>query len=119
MKPCPYCPGIPKVNFQIDDVADYRVMCEGCGASSCPDGIRYTKEESIADWNTRIQSVSTELPTEDGDYYWKIPLHEWRLITVRDGSATDRDLHMFMGRPFKPGAWREIGQWIKIERPEV
>jgi hypothetical protein len=29
------------------------VQCQKCGASSCPEGIRYSQEEAITDWNTR------------------------------------------------------------------
>jgi hypothetical protein len=51
--PCPFCNGTPIIHFQLDDVGDYRAMCEGCGASSCPEGIRYSKDEAAADWNGR------------------------------------------------------------------
>ncbi len=44
------------MRFQLDDVGDYRVMCDGCGASSCPNGIRYTEQEAADDWNKRRQA---------------------------------------------------------------
>ncbi len=53
LKPCPFCGGIAVARFQLDDIGDYRVVCDGCGASACPQGIRYSQSEAITDWNTR------------------------------------------------------------------
>lgn len=37
-----------------DDLGDWKIECRGCGAVSCPDGMRYDKHLAIRDWNTRI-----------------------------------------------------------------
>jgi hypothetical protein len=41
------------MEFQQDDLGDWKVQCQKCGASSCPEGIRYTQSEAVRDWNTR------------------------------------------------------------------
>lgn len=51
--PCPFCGGFGSVCFQRHDIGDWQVECSGCGAVSCPDGIRYDKQQAIDDWNTR------------------------------------------------------------------
>lgn len=51
--PCPFCNGVPILCYQRDDIGDYKVECQGCGAVSCPDGMRYDKEQAINDWNQR------------------------------------------------------------------
>lgn len=51
--PCPFCGSSSEICFQRDDIGDYKVECSGCGAVSCPDGMRYDKQQAIDDWNTR------------------------------------------------------------------
>jgi Lar family restriction alleviation protein len=51
--PCPFCGGSPEICFQRDDIGDYKVECSGCGAVSCPDGMRYDRQLAIDDWNKR------------------------------------------------------------------
>lgn len=50
---CSFCGGSATLFFQLDDIGDYLVKCNNCGASTCPNGIRYSKKEAISDWNTR------------------------------------------------------------------
>lgn len=51
--PCPFCGSLPVIRFQPHDIDDWCVQCEGCGAESCPEGIRYDRQKAIDDWNTR------------------------------------------------------------------
>jgi Lar family restriction alleviation protein len=52
--PCPFCGGEAEECYQRDDLDDWKIECSGCGAVSCPDGMRYDKHLAIKDWNTRI-----------------------------------------------------------------
>ena len=54
LRPCPFCGGSARLYFQLDDLGDWVVTCDGCGARSCPEGIRYDRELAIADWNARV-----------------------------------------------------------------
>lgn len=58
--PCPFCGGKAEICFQRDDLDDWKVECQGCGAVSCPQGIRYDKQKAIEDWNTRIDYEDAE-----------------------------------------------------------
>ncbi len=51
--PCPFCGGEPIMQFQLDDLGDWKVQCDNCGASTCPEGTHYTKEKAEEDWNIR------------------------------------------------------------------
>lgn len=51
--PCPFCGGEAVPCYQRDDIGDWKVKCTGCGAVSCPDGMRYDRDLAIADWNRR------------------------------------------------------------------
>jgi Lar family restriction alleviation protein len=51
--PCPFCGGEAVPCYQRDDLGDWKVECTGCGAVSCPDGMRYDRDLAIADWNKR------------------------------------------------------------------
>ena len=51
--PCPFCGGEAVPCYQRDDIGDWKVECKGCGAVSCPDGMRYDMDLAIADWNKR------------------------------------------------------------------
>lgn len=53
LKPCPFCGSTPAVYYGKDDIGDFVVMCEECGAESCPEGLRYDRKEAIEDWNKR------------------------------------------------------------------
>ena len=63
LRPCPFCGGPARLYYQLDDLSDWVVACNGCGARSCPDGIRYDRDLAIADWNTRRSYE----PTEEND----------------------------------------------------
>jgi Restriction alleviation protein Lar len=53
--PCPFCGGKGIECYQRDDLGDWKIECEGCGAVSCPDGMRYEKHLAILDWNNRVR----------------------------------------------------------------
>lgn len=55
--PCPFCGGIAEICYQRDDIGDWKIECQGCGAVSCPEGMRYDKQEAINDWNNRFSEV--------------------------------------------------------------
>ena len=57
--PCPFCGGIAEICYQRDDIGDWKVECKGCGAVSCPDGMRYDRQQAIDDWNKRIEQPLT------------------------------------------------------------
>lgn len=52
--PCPFCGGVANECYQRDDLGDWKIECQGCGAVSCPDGMRYDRGLAVEDWNTRI-----------------------------------------------------------------
>jgi 5-methylcytosine-specific restriction endonuclease McrA len=52
--PCPFCGGKAEACYQRDDLGDWKVECQGCGAVSCPEGMRYDRDLAVADWNKRI-----------------------------------------------------------------
>ena len=52
--PGPFCGGNAGLYFQLDDLDDWVVMCDVCGARSCQEGIRYDRELAVADWNARV-----------------------------------------------------------------
>jgi hypothetical protein len=54
LKPCPFCRGEGELCFERHDLNDWQVECNGCGAVSCPEGIRYDQESAITDWNERV-----------------------------------------------------------------
>jgi Lar family restriction alleviation protein len=120
LKPCPFCGGEP-----TDCDADYgntvQIRCPNCAASSDYAG---TLESAIKLWNTRQHPISTELPTEPGPYWWrKNDKEEWQSIIMMDGDwlftygpSMRTTEHCDMARFL---VLHGIGQWIKIERPEV
>lgn len=59
--PCPFCGGEATPCYQRDDIGDWKVECQGCGAVSCPDGMRYDMDEAIADWNKRTPTALSGL----------------------------------------------------------
>jgi 5-methylcytosine-specific restriction endonuclease McrA len=60
--PCPFCGGQAELCFQRDDLGDWKVECQGCGAVSCPEGMRYDKKLAIMDWNERILKTMKKKP---------------------------------------------------------
>jgi Lar family restriction alleviation protein len=50
LKSCPFCGSIPEISFELDDIGDYRVLCD-CGATC--GGLFYSKMEAIEYWNRR------------------------------------------------------------------
>jgi Lar family restriction alleviation protein len=54
--PCPFCGNCAFLEYQLHDLGDYIVLCDSCGASTCPKEMRYDKDEAIIDWNTRVNT---------------------------------------------------------------
>ena len=54
LSPCPFC-GSQKITvyYELNDIGDYQVQCDECGAETRPEGFRYTREEALKDWNQR------------------------------------------------------------------